>query len=159
MKKFFNKKSNVLSVILAVLGLVGILVLLVVPHGGKYTRTYTETEKKFTAIIELKDGKIYSSTKLDGEYVTEDVLLGEYLIQGGKISYKVPLTGLSVEFGEINAFRYKPNGTDDIQYTCTMTWVFFVVACAMMAVGVAGVACGLKAGNKKKTKKASSKKK
>ena len=158
MKKFFNKRSNVLSVILAVLGLVGILVLLVVPHGGRYTRTYTETEKEFTSILELKDGKIYSSTKLDGEYVTEDVLLGEYLIQGGKISYKVPLTGLSVEFGEINAFSFKQKGAD-AKFTCTMTWVFFVVACAMTVIGLAGVACGLKGENKKKTKKAGSKKK
>ena len=159
MKKFFNKRLNLLSVILAVLGVVGVLVLFIVPHGAKYTRTYTETEKEFTAIYELKDGKIYSSTKFDGEYLTEDVLLGEYEIKGGKISYKVPLTGLSIEFGEINAFRYQPKATEDVKYTCTLTVVFFVIACAMIVVGLAGTVYGLRKTNTKTTKKTSSKKK
>ncbi len=159
MKKFFNKKQNVFYTILAVLGLVGILVMLVVPHGAKYTRTYKETEKKYTATYELKDGKIYSSTAVDGEYLTEDVLLGEYVISGGKISYKVPLTGLAVELGEINAFRYQPKGLDDVKYTCSLTIVFFVVACAMTLIGLVGIVGGAVTGNKKTTKKSTSKKK
>ena len=159
MKKFFNKKQNIFFTILAVLGLVGILVLLVVPHGGKYTRTYTETEKKYTASYELKDGKIYSSTMVDGEYITEDVLLGEYTISDGKISYKVPLTGLSVELGEINAFRYEPKLSEDVKYTCSLTVLFFVVACVMTVAGLGGVVYSLAGSNKKTTKKSTSKKK
>ena len=40
MKKFFSKPFNLVSCLLAVLGLIGIIVMLVVPHGGKYTRGY-----------------------------------------------------------------------------------------------------------------------
>ena len=152
MKRFFNSKKNVFFTILAVLGLVGILVLLVVPHGGKYTRTYTETEKKFSASYELKDGKVYSSSMVDGEYLTEDVLLGEYVISGGKISYKVPLTGLSVELGKINAFRFQPNLNEEGTYTCALSIAFFAVACVMTILGVAGIACGIKQKKKKRQK-------
>ena len=158
MKKFFSKKLNLLSVVLAVLGLVGILVMLIVPHGGKYTRTYTELEKEWTTTYELKDGKIYSSKKVDGEYITQDALLGEYVIDGGKLSYKVPLTGVSVELGDINAFRYQPKGAEDVKYTCTLTVIFFVVACVMTVLGLAGVVCGALKTNKKSTKKAKAKK-
>ena len=159
MKKFLNKKTNILSLVLAVLGLVGILVMLIVPHGAKYTRTYTELEKEFTETYELKDGKIYSSLESDGKYITEDVLLGEYVIDGGKISYKVPLTGLSVELGEINAFRYQPKLSDEVKYTCSLTVVFFVVACVMTVAGACGVVYGLMSSNKKTAKKTTSKKK
>lgn len=156
MKKFFNKKSNAISVVLAVLGLVGILVMLIVPHGGKYTRTYEKLNKEITEIIELKDGKIYSSSKVDGKFVTEDLVVGEYAIDSGKISYKVG--GLSVEFGEINAFRYQPKGVDEVKYTCSLMVVFFVIACAMTVVGVLGTVYGLTNANKKIAKKAKSKK-
>ena len=158
MKKFFDKKQNILFTILAVIGLIGIVALLVIPHGGKYTRTYKDGEKKYTASYELKDGKIYSSTMLDGEYLTEDVLLGEYVIDGGKISYKVPLTGLAVELGEINAFRYKANLDEDAKYTCSLNVVIFVVACVMTIAGVGGMVFGMLGSNKKTTKKAKSKK-
>lgn len=158
MKKFFSKKLNLVSVVLAVLGLVGILVMLIVPHGTKYTRTTTELEKEVTSVYEFKDGKIYSSLKVDGEYTYEDEVIGEYVIDGGKLSYKVPATGLSVELGKINAFRYQPNDADDVKYTCTLTVVFFVIACVMTVVGVVGVLYGAVINNKKGTKKAKAKK-
>ena len=159
MKKFFNKKQNIFFTVLAVLGLIGILVMLVVPHGGKYTRTYELAEKKCTESYELKDGKIYSSSMVDGKYLTEDVLMGEYVISGGKISYKVPLTGLSIELGEINAFRVKSIVDEDIKYTCSLTVVFFVIACVMTLAGAGGMICGMKTSNKKPAKKSTAKKK
>lgn len=154
MKKFFSKKLNIFSVILAVLGLVGILVMLIVPNGGKYERKYTESNKDITQIYELKEGKIYSSTIIDGRYTVEDLLLGEYTINGGKISYKVPLTGVSVEFGEINAFRYQKG---DEAYTCKLTVIFFAIACVMTLAGGAGIVYGMVSSKKKS--KAKSKKK
>lgn len=154
MKKFFSKKLNIASVILAFLGLVGILVMLIIPHGGKYERTYTELEKEITQTYELKDGKIYSSTMIDGEYTVEDLLLGEYTINGGKISYKVPLTGVSVELGEINAFRYKKG---DAKYTCNLTVIFFAIACVMTVVGGAGIVYGAVSTNKASKKKSKKK--
>ena len=154
MKRFFSKKLNIVSMILAVLGLVGVLVMLIVPHGAKYERKYTELEKEITQVYEIKDGKIYSSTMIDGKYTVEDLLLGEYTINGGKISYKVPLTGVSVEFGEINAFRYKAG---DVEYTCVLTNIFFAVACVMTLVGGVGIVYGA-VSTKKKTKSKSKKK-
>ena len=149
MKNFFKKPLNLVSFLLAVLGLVGIIVMLVVPHGKTYTETVKVGDKEVYARMEFKDGKIYSSTKADDEW-TEPVSMGEYSISKGKLSYKVPATGLSVEIGKVNAFRFVPLDSEDVKYTCKMTVVFFVVACAMTVVGAAGLVYGTLSSKKKK---------
>ena len=147
MKNFIKKPLNLVSLLLAVLGLVGIIVMLVVPHGKTYTATVTVGDNEVHARMELKDGKVYASTKADDEW-SEEVAMGEYSISKGKISYK--LGAISTELGEINAFRFIPGDSDDVKYTCKMTVVFFVIACAMAVVGAAGIVYGTLSSKKKK---------
>ena len=147
MKKFISKPRNLVSLILAVLGLVGILVMLIVPHGAKYTNTTTLNDEKIVSCIELKDGKLYSSTKADGEW-TDEIAIGEYSISKGKLSYK--LGGVSVEVGKINAFRIKIADAEDNTATCKMTVVFFAIACVMTVVGATGLVLGATSKSKKK---------
>ena len=154
MKKFFNKPFNLVSLLMTILGLVGIVVMLVVPHGGKYTRKYEVGDKKAVSVVKLSDGKIYTREKVDGEWVTDDyVLLGEYDIDSKKISYK--LGAVSVEFGKINSFKYVSHVGEN-EYTCTMTVVFFAIACIMLVAGSLGL---VYAGATSKAKKSKSKKK
>ena len=147
MKKFFKKPLNLVSFVLAVLGLIGIAVMLIVPHGKTYTATMTVGDNEVHARMVLKDGKIYASTKADDKW-TDEVAMGEYSISKGKISYK--LGAISTELGEINAFRFIPGDSEDVKYTCKMTVVFFVVACAMLVVGATGMAYGTLSSKKKK---------
>ena len=137
MKNFFKKPFNIVSLLMAVLGLVGIIVMLVVPHGGKYTRKYEVTDKKAVSVVKLSDGKIYTREKIDGKWLTEDyVLVGEYDIDSKKISYKVGAA--SVEFGKINPFKYVSHIGDN-EYTCKATVVFFAIACVMLIAGSLGL--------------------
>lgn len=137
MKKFFSKPFNLVSCLLAVLGLIGIIVMLVVPHGGKYTRGYEVGDKKAVSVVKLSDGKIYSREKIDGEWVTDDyVLVGEYDIDSKKISYKVGAA--SVEFGKINSFKYVSHIGEN-EYTCKLTVAFFAIACVMLVAGSLGL--------------------
>ena len=155
MTKFFNKPFNIVSTLLTVLGLIGIIVMLVVPHGGKYTRKYEVGDKKAVSVVTLKDGKIYSHEKVDGKWVTEDeVLLGEYEIDGRKISYKAGV--VSIEFGKINSFKYISHVGENA-YTCKMTVTFFAIACVMLVSGALGLVYGV-ASSKTKTKAKSKKK-
>ena len=72
---------------MAILGLVGIVVMHAVPHGGKYTRKYEVADKKGVSVVKLSDGKIYTREKIDGKWLTEDyVLVGEYDIDSKNIS-------------------------------------------------------------------------
>ena len=156
MKKFFKKPLNVFSFALVVLGLIGVIVMLVVPHGAKYSRTYKDEDGKVVSVYELKGGKIYNSVKLGDEWVTEDVLLGEYEVKGGKLSYKVGDIG--VELGKINAFRFIPKGESE-NYTCKMTVVFFVIACVMVVAGSSGMIYGIVTNKKPKSKAKTKRKK
>lgn len=154
MKKFFSKPFNIVSTLLTVLGLIGIIVMLVVPHGGKYTRKHEVGDKKAVSVITLKDGKIYTHEKVDGKWLTEDeVLLGEYKIDGRKISYKAG--ALSYEFGKINSFKYISDAGENA-YTCKMTVTFFAIACVMLVSGALGLVYGVASS---KTKAKSKKKK
>ena len=149
MKNFFKKPLNIVSFLLAVLGLVGIVVMLVVPHGRTYTTTAEVAGEEVEARLVLKDGKIYTGTKIDGEW--KEASMGEYEVSKGKLSYKVPATGLSVELGKINTFRFVPtDAEEDIKYTCKMTVVFFTIACVMLVVGAAGMVYGSVSSKKKK---------
>ncbi len=150
MKKFFKKPLNVVSFALAVLGLIGIIVMLVVPHGRTYTSKTTENDKTSISYVTLKGGKLYSSLKVDGEYVYEDKEFGEYSIDKGKLSYKAGL--VSIEVGEINSFKLSVVD-DDATMTCNMTVVFFVIACVMAVFGLAGTIYGFVAPKKKSSKK------
>ncbi len=142
MKKFFKKPLNVVSLLLAVLGIIGIIVMLVAPHGRTYTRKAKEGDTTVVSYIVLKDGEVYRSTKVgDGER-TKDISAGEYTISDGEIK------SISV-YGDINAFKLT-TAVGDVEYKCNMTITFFVIACAMTVVGLAGTVYGAVAGNKKK---------
>lgn len=152
MKKFFKKPLNVLSLVLAVLGLIGIVVMLVVPHGATYTRTVKDDDgKKATYTYTIKNDKIYQTTVIDGTTVLDNQELGTVVVNKGKLSYKVG--AISTEVGNINAFKLEVKGlTGTTTYTCTLTVVFFVIACAMTLVGVVGLILGAVAKPKKKRK-------
>ena len=157
MKKFFRKPFNIVSILLTVLGLIGIIVMIVVPHGGRYTRKYEIGDKKAVSVVTLKGGKIYSHEKIDGKWATEEaVLLGEYEIDGRKISYKVG--AVSVEFGKINSFKYISNVGENA-YTCKMTIAFFAIACVMFVSGTLGLVYGVASSKTKSKPKAKAKKK
>ena len=156
MKKFFSKPFNLVSCLLAVLGLVGIIVMLVVPHGGKYTRSYEVGDKKAVSVVKLSDGKIYTREKVDGKWVTDDyVLVGEYDIGSKKISYKVG--AVSVEFGKINSFKYISNVGDN-EYVCKLTVAFFAIACIMLISGSLGLVYAGATSKAKKSKPKAKKK-
>lgn len=139
MKKFFKKPLNIVSVALAVLGLVGILVMLIVPHGGKYTYK-TEvggTEVKHT--VTFKSDKFYSGD--------DDGIGVKYEIKDGKLY----LNGSSVASAKINAFKITVGeGDGAMVYKCVMTDVFFAIACAMTVAGAAGIVYGALTLKKKK---------
>ncbi len=150
MKKFFKKPLNVVSLILAVLGLVGMIVILCVPHGGTYKYTKKEDGKTYTSVVKFKKDGLYTNTAIDGEWAAdEDVKIGDYTISKGKLSYKVG--AVSTEVGKINAFKITAKGTDEV-YKCTASITFFVIACVMLALGAAGMVYGAVAKPKKKRK-------
>ncbi len=151
MKKFFKKPLNVVSLILAVLGLVGMIVILCVPHGGKYTYTKKEDGKTYKAIYVLKDGNLYSNTAVDGEWTTkEDKKVGKYRITKGNLSYSITGTAY-IDFAKINSFKMTLSNSDE-SLTCTASVTFFVVACVMLALGAVGMVYGAVAKPKKKRK-------
>lgn len=151
MKKFFKKPLNIVSLVLAVLGLVGMIVILCVPHGGTYTYTKKEDGKKYKALVQLKDGNLYSNYAVDGEWASdENEKVGKYRITDGNLSYSVTGTAY-VDYAKINAFKITINGADE-SYTCTASVVFFIVACVMLAVGASGMIYGAVAKPKKKKK-------
>jgi len=147
MKNFVKKPLNLVSLILAVLGVVGILVMLIVPHGKTYTATVKVGNTETYARMELKDGEIYTSTKVDDEW-TKGVSMGDFDVEKGNLVHKTSVT--STKLGKINAFRFVPAGTDDVKYTCKLTIVFFVIACVMTVVGGAGIVYGAVSSKKKK---------
>lgn len=154
MKKFFKKPLNVLSLVLAVLGLIGIVVMLVVPHGAAYTRTVTDDNgKKSTYTYTIKSNKLYATSVVDGKTVIDNQELGTIEVSKGSLYYKVSALGVETktEVGKINAFEIKANLTDET-YKCTLTMVFFVIACVMTALGVVGLVYGAVAKPKKKRK-------
>ena len=157
MKNFFKKPFNLVSFLMAVLGLVGVIVMLVVPHGGKYTRKYEVADKKGVSVVKLSDGKIYTREKIDGKWLTEDyVLVGKYDIDSKNISYKVG-DAVSIPYGKINSFKYV---SGELEYTCNATVVFFAIACFMLVAGSLGlVYAGATSKVKKSKPKAKSKKK
>lgn len=155
MKNFFKKPFNIVSFLMAILGLVGIVVMLAVPHGGKYTRKDEVGDKKAVSVMKLSDGKIYSREKIDGKWLTDDyVLVGEYDIDSKKISYKVG-NAASIPYGKINSFKYISN-IGELEYTCKTTVVFFAIACFMLVAGSLGL---VYAGATSKAKKPSKSKK
>lgn len=152
MKKFFKKPLNIVSLVLAVLGLVGMIVILCVPHGGTYTYTKKEDGKKYKAIVQLKDGNLYSNYAIDGEWASdENEKVGKYRITDGNLSYSVTGTAY-VDYAKINAFKITITGSDEMTYTCTASVTFFIIACVMLAVGASGMIYGAVAKPKKKKK-------
>ena len=147
MKNNAKKTLKFVSLALAVLGIIGIIMMLVIPHGGTYSAKVKEGEKEITTIYKLKDGKIYNSLKTDDKYTYEDVELGEYVINDGKISYKAGL--VSIELGEINSFKIVTK-IGEKELTCKMTQIFFVIACVMTVLGVAGTVYSVVSSKKKK---------
>lgn len=152
MKKFFKKPLNVLSLVLAVLGLIGIVVMLVVPHGATYTRTVKDEDgKKATYTYTIKSNKIYQTSVIDGTTVLDNVELGTVEVKSGKLAYKVG--AISTEVGNINAFKLEVKGVSTTYtYKCNLTIVFFVIACVMTALGVVGLVYGAVGKPKKKKK-------
>lgn len=154
MKKFFKKPLNVLSLVLAVLGLIGIVVMLVVPHGAVYTRTVKDDDgKKSTFTYTIKNNKIYQTSVVDGTTILDNQELGSVEVKDGKLYYKVSALGVETktEVGKINSFKLTSKVSDET-YTCKLTVVFFAVACAMTLLGVVGLVCGAVKKPKKKRK-------
>lgn len=143
MKKFFKKPLNIVSVALAVLGLVGILVMLIVPHGGKYVYKETKGDIEYSVTYKFK-----------GDKVKVTMAAGK-LEESAELSYKIKDGKISItDFGEgakINAFKITSgSGEDKTVAKCTMTYVFFVIACAMTVAGAAGIVYGALTLKKKK---------
>lgn len=146
MKNFFKKPLNIVSVALAVLGIVGILVMLIVPHGGKYVYKTTENDVEMQMTLKFKGDKISTSYKI-GSKKTESDDVVTYEIKDGKLYVADMNTGY-----KINAFKIvMGEGEDAWVYKCTMTYVFFVVACAMAVAGIAGTVYGALTLKKKKS--------
>ena len=139
MKKFFKKPFNIVSLALAVLGLVGMIVILCVPHGGTYKSTDEVNGTKVTYYYEFKGNDMYMNIKTDGKF--------EYEGEGKKIAENVEFKGgkaylAGVELFKINAFRIAPELADETM-TCTASVVFFIIAGAMFLVGAAGTVYAL----------------
>lgn len=126
-----------MSVALTVLGIVGILVMLIVPHGGKYVCKTTQNDEKVSITFKLKGDKLYQSMKMGSE-TKESPEPSTYEIKDGKIYVDGDDTGY-----KINAFKLVVGeGEDAMVFKCTMTYVFFVVACVMAVAGIAGTVYG-----------------
>lgn len=137
MKKFFKKPFNIVSLVLAVLGLVGMIVILCVPHGGTYKKTEEVDGSKVTGYYMLKGDEVYVNLKTEGKF--------EYEGDGQKILSGVEYKGgkayvLGVEAFEVNAFRIV---VADETLTCTASVVFFIIAGVMFLVGAAGTVYAL----------------
>lgn len=138
MKKFFKKPLNIVSVALAVLGIVGILVMLIVPHGVKYTYKGQIGGAEYKQTIKFKGDKMYVLGD-DSEGMNYEIKDGKLIVMG-------------VEYNKINAFKFDVKmGSQTMTYKCTMTYVFFVVACAMAVAGIAGTVYGTLRLKKKKS--------
>ena len=145
MKNFFKKPFNIVSLALAVLGLVGMIVILCVPHGGTYKTTEEVNGTKVTYYYQFKGNDLYMNIKTDGKLSYEgdgQKVASDVEFKGGKAYLK------GVELFKINAFRIAPESGEDTM-TCTASVVFFVVAGVMFLVGVAGTVYGVAKKKKK----------
>lgn len=140
MKKFFKKPLNIVSLVLAVLGLVGMIVILCVPHGGKYSYKGEIGGVEYKQTVTFKGDKLYFSDDDEGLGTSYEIKDGKLVVGG-------------IEYSKINAFKFDIKiGTQTATYKCTMSYVFFIVACVMLAVGASGMIYGAVAKPKKKKK-------
>lgn len=146
MKKFFKKPFNIVSLVLAVLGLIGMIVILCIPHGGTYKMTDEVDGTKVTYYYIFKGDDLYMNIKTEGKF--------EYEGDGQKVFDKVEFKGgkayvLNREMFKINAFRLE---IEDVEktFTCTASIVFFIVAGVMFIAGAAGLTKALVFKKKKK---------
>ena len=131
MKNFFKKPFNIVSLALAVLGLVGMIVILCVPHGGTYKKTEEVDGKKVTAYVMLKGDEVYMNSKIDGElqFKEDQKIASDVEYKGGKAYYA------NIEVFEANAFRITLDGET---MTCAASIAFFIIAGVMFLAGAAG---------------------
>ena len=137
MKKFFKKPFNIVSLALAVLGLVGMIVILCVPHGGTYKKTEEVDGSKITGYYMLKGDEVYMNIKTEGKF--------EYEGDGYKVLSNVEYKGgkayvAGVEVFEVNAFRIV---VADESMTCAASVAFFIIAGVMFLAGAAGTVVGV----------------
>ncbi len=143
MKNFFKKPLNIVSVVLAVLGIVGMIVILCVPHGKTYTMKDEVAGKEVTYKYVFKGDEVYMSVKTDGEWESDETpIMTNVEYKGGKAYIA------NVEAFKINAFRITAEGMDE-PMTCAASIAFFIIAGVMTLVGVAGVAYGALSKKKK----------
>lgn len=143
MKKFFKKPFNIVSVALAVLGLIGMIVILCVPHGGTYKSTEEINGAKITTYVKFEGNEMYARMKTDGKFDGDYEKVGKVEFKNGK-AYMA-----NIEIFEINAFRIAAD-TSDEPMTCAASVVFFIIAGVMFLVGAAGTTYALIGKKKKK---------
>lgn len=150
MKKFFKKPLNIVMFALMVVGFVVLIAVMAIPHGSKYTCTYTNSnDKKVVNTYVLKDDKLYQTIEIDGTKILDNDLVGEYSISGGKLSYK--LGAVSVEMGTINSLKIRLKNLDENDmYTCSLNQTILIIACVMAVVGLVGTIYGASKTKKKK---------
>lgn len=149
MKKFFKKPLNIASVALMVVGIVVMVALLIIPHGGTYTHKsegeVLGVKYEYTQVLKLKGDKVYSSVKSESESLSEkEMELGTYKIDSGELVMNGVKTGMS-----INAFKITSKNSDE-SFTCKLNVTIMIVACAMAVVGLAGTVYGALTLKKKK---------
>ena len=136
MKKFFKKPFNIVSFALAVLGLIGMIVILCVPHGGTYKAVEEMDDTRVVSYIKFEGNEVYARTKVGDKFDGDYEKVGEVEIKGGKAYL------LGVELFEVNAFRIKSDVIDETM-TCAASVAFFIIAGVMFLAGTAGTVYAL----------------
>lgn len=136
MKNFFKKPFNIISFALALLGLVGMIVILCVPHGGVYKATEEMDGTKVVSYVKFEGNEVYSRTKIGDKFDGDYEKVGEVEFKNGKAYL------LGRELFEVNAFRIKSDFIDETM-TCAASVAFFIIAGVMFLVGTAGTVYSL----------------
>lgn len=151
MKKFFKKPLNIISLALTVIGIAVMIIMLAIPYGGKYKRTWKSGGSDYVKTIEF--------IKLVGNDMVEDELLrnGERLF-GRSYFYQVE-DGVLTYIGEhsgakVNSFKIVyGTGEDQVVFKNNKNIAIFIAGCAVAVVGLAGIVYGALTVNKPKKEK------
>lgn len=158
MKKFFKKKSNIVSLVFLVIGVVMMLTLLIIPHGGKYVnKGETPLKNDYTLTYTFKGDKVEISYDVGNSRYTSEA---SYEIKDGKlligsdslINVSEYLTRIGFGDGvKINAFKMvSGTGENAAVAKCTLNYVLLYAGAGLAVIGLVGTLAGILKLNKKK---------
>lgn len=145
MKKSARKPLKIVSLLLLILGIVGVILTLAVP-GKTYSGTQTVLGQKVETRIVLDGTHYYRSVKTNGEWV--DGMKISYKIKGGKFY----VAGAEDSTTKINGLKMV-DSTTGYDLTCKLAMTFFVVSCVFAVVGLTGTVVLALTDTKKKKRK------